>query len=130
MNPDESQTRLDKWLWAARFFKTRGLATDAVTGGKVQVNGGRAKPARPIRIGDEIVIRRGPSTVIVTVRALSDRRGPAAEAVLLYEETEASRSAREDARKARAEALPAPRIDYGGRPTKRDRRASIRSRRS
>jgi len=130
MPSEMSQTRLDKWLWAARFFKTRGLATDAATGGKVQVNGGRAKPARPIRIGDEVIVRRGPSTLTVTVRALSDRRGPASEAVLLYEETESSRAAREEARKARAEALPAPKIDYGGRPTKRDRRASIRSRRT
>ena len=126
--PPVSDVRLDKWLWAARFFKTRGLAAAAAAGGKVQVNGGRAKPARPLRVGDVVIVRRGPSTMIVAVRALGDRRGPASAAALLYEETEASQIARADARRARAEAPPVPTIDYGGRPSKRDRRASIRQR--
>lgn len=78
--------RLDKWLWAARFFKTRALAAKAIEGGKVDVKGAAAKPGKPIRVGDVLGIRLGPYEHVVTVKALSARRGPAAEAVLLYEE--------------------------------------------
>src|SRR5918994_6487361 len=89
------KVRLDKWLWAARFFKTRALAAEAVEGGKIQVNGDRPKRARPVQVGDELRIRLGPYEHIISVRALSDRRGPATQAAGLYEESAASRSARE-----------------------------------
>ena len=115
------KVRLDKWLWAARFFKTRALAAEAVEGGKVEVNGDRPKRARPLQVGDELRIRLGPYEHIVTVRALSDRRGPATRAAGLYQETEASRSARE----ARALQLKSLHSLFGpekGRPTKKDRR--------
>jgi ribosome-associated heat shock protein Hsp15 len=115
------KVRLDKWLWAARFFKTRALAAEAVEGGKIQVNGDRPKRARPIQVGDEVRIRLGPYEHIVTVRGLSDRRGPASQAAGLYEETEASRSARE----ALAVQLKSLHSLFGpekGRPTKKDRR--------
>src|SRR5919109_2461914 len=92
---EDGKVRLDKWLWAARFFKTRALAAEAVEGGKFQVNGDRPKRARPLQPGDEIRIRLGPYEHIVTVRALSDRRGPASQAAALYQESEASRTARE-----------------------------------
>ena len=81
--PDDGRVRLDKWLWAARFFKTRSLAADAIAGGKVQVNGDRAKRSRPVQVGDEIRVRLGPYEHLVTVRALSARRGPAAQAAEL-----------------------------------------------
>ena len=87
--------RLDKWLWAARFFKTRSLATDAIAGGKVDVNGDRAKPAKAVKPGDEIRLRIGPYEHILIVRELGERRGPASVAQTLYEETEASRAERE-----------------------------------
>ena len=115
------KVRLDKWLWAARFFKTRALAAEAEEGGKVEVNGDRPKRARPLQVGDELRIRLGPYEHIVTVRALSDRRGPATQAAGLYQETEASRSARE----ARALQLKSLHSLFGpekGRPTKKDRR--------
>jgi ribosome-associated heat shock protein Hsp15 len=115
------KVRLDKWLWAARFFKTRALAAEAVAGGKVEVNGDRPKRARPLQVGDELRIRLGPYEHIVTVRALSDRRGPATQAAGLYQETEASRRARE----ARALQLKSLHSLFGpekGRPTKKDRR--------
>lgn len=117
--PDK--VRVDKWLWAARFFKTRALAAEAVEGGKVQLNGDRPKRARPLQVGDELRIRLGPYQHIVTVRALSDRRGPATQAAALYQETEASRSARE----ALAIQLKSLHSLFGpekGRPTKKDRR--------
>ena len=115
------KVRLDKWLWAARFFKTRALAAEAVAGGKVEVNGDRPKRARPLQVGDELRIRLGPYEHIVTVRALADRRGPATQAAGRYQETEASRSARE----ARALQLKSLHSLFGpekGRPTKKDRR--------
>src|SRR5437868_12615554 len=87
--------RLDKWLWAARFFKTRSLATEAVNGGKVELNGLRPKPSKDVKIGDQLRIRVGPFIHEVTVRALSDRRGSAAAAALLFEESAASSAARE-----------------------------------
>ena len=115
------KVRLDKWLWAARFFKTRALAAEAVEGGKVQVNGDRPKRARQVQLGDEIRVRLGPYEHVVTVRGLSDRRGPAPRAAELYEETEASRNARE-ARSVQLKSLHALFGPDKGRPTKKDRR--------
>ena len=118
---DDGRVRLDKWLWAARFYKTRGLASDAIAGGKVQVNGDRAKRARPVQPGDEIRIRQGPYEHHVVVRALSARRGPASAAAELYEETPASRAARE-AMALQLKSLHAAFVPDKGRPTKKDRR--------
>jgi ribosome-associated heat shock protein Hsp15 len=113
--------RIDKWLWAARFFKTRSLATEAVLAGHVQVGGARVKPAREVRVGDALVIRRGAVTWNVEVRALAERRGPASEAAKLYEETKESQDAREQQRLERRLAAPLG-SDLGARPTKQDRR--------
>jgi ribosome-associated heat shock protein Hsp15 len=118
---DDGRVRLDKWLWAARFYKTRGLASEAIAGGKVQVNGDRAKRARPVQPGDEIRIRQGPYEHQVVVRALSARRGPASAAAELYEETAASRAARE-AMALQLKSLHAAFVPDKGRPTKKDRR--------
>lgn len=113
--------RLDKWLWAARFFKTRSQATDAVDGGHVEVNGDRAKPSKQLAVGDELRIRLNQFTWVVHVQGFSERRGPASEARLLYTETEASAADR--ARLAEQRRLaPTPAYEEGGRPTKRDRR--------
>src|SRR5882762_2511127 len=110
--------RLDKWLWAARFFKTRALAAAAVAGGKVQINGSRAKP---VKVGDDLRVRVGPYEWLVTVRALSERRGPPKDAQLLYDESPEGRGARE--RLAQAHKIaPAPTYQGKGRPTKKDRR--------
>lgn len=111
--------RVDKWLWAARFFKTRALAVEAIEGGRVSVNGERAKPAKALRVGDQLAIRRPPFEHQVVVKGLSDKRGPAATAALLYEETEESR-ARRAALAAEMKSLPQPR--FKGRPTKKTRR--------
>jgi ribosome-associated heat shock protein Hsp15 len=115
------KVRLDKWLWVARFFKTRALAAEAVEGGKVQVNGDRPKRARPVQVGDELRIRLGPYEYTVSVRALSDRRGPATQAAGLYEESAASRSARE-ALTVQLKSLNSLFGPEKGRPTKKDRR--------
>ncbi|MCC6847659.1 MAG: hypothetical protein IT294_04095 [Deltaproteobacteria bacterium] len=123
-----AETRLDRWLWAARFFKTRGLAGEAVAGGLVHLNGSRAKPAKPVRLGHTVEVQRGEQVTTVVVRGLSERRGPAAEAVLLYEETPASVNARAEHLARRREAA-AGRFERLGRPTKQDRRESIRFRR-
>jgi ribosome-associated heat shock protein Hsp15 len=114
--------RVDKWLWAARFFKTRSLAGDAIGGGKVLVNGERAKPAKAVQAGDEVRVRLGPHEHCVIVRAVSERRGPATVAAALYEETDASRSAREKLAEQLRMAPPAFVYEDKGRPTKRDRR--------
>jgi ribosome-associated heat shock protein Hsp15 len=119
------RVRLDRWLWAARFFKTRELATEAVEGGKVHLNGERVKPAHAIRPGDRLEIRRGMEQFEILVRDLSDRRGPAAEAQQLYEETAVSRQRREaeaELRRLHLAAAPRP----SGRPDKRQRRRIIR----
>lgn len=113
--------RVDKWLWAARFFKTRSLASDAVSGGKVRINGATTKPARDIKVGDKLEIANSETRWVVTVQALSDKRGPAPEARLLYEETPESIAAREAERDAR-KFIQDPAADLHGRPTKRDRR--------
>ena len=113
--------RLDKWLWAARFFKTRSLAQQAVAAGRVLLDGERTKPAHEVKLGQEISIRAGDWRWQVKVRALSERRGPAEEARRLYEETAASAAERQ--RRADLRRLsPEPGIDRKGRPTKRDRR--------
>ena len=119
--------RVDKWLWAARFFKTRSLAAQAVDGGKVQVNGDRVKPAKTIRPGDEVRVRLGPYEHIVDVRATAERRGSASVAALLYSETDASRAAREKLHWQLTSAAPAMEPEKG-RPTKRDRRVLERFR--
>ena len=117
--------RLDKWLWAARFFKTRALATAAIKGGKVHVNGHRAKPAKEVVVGDALIITREQEESHVTVRALSVQRGPASVAALLYEETPESIARRgmvKDQRRWEAAAVQAP----AKRPNKHDRRRIIR----
>lgn len=114
--------RIDKWLWAARFYKTRSLAVDEINKGRVLVNEQTVKPARDVRPGDTVSVRQGPVTRVVVVRGLSGQRGPAPVAQQLYEETEASRLAREAAAEQhRLAAEPALSIEQG-RPTKRDRR--------
>jgi ribosome-associated heat shock protein Hsp15 len=120
---DESdRLRLDKWLWAARFFKHRAQATEAVAGGKVEVNGERAKPAKALKLGDEIRLRLGPYEHIVIVRELSERRGPASAAQALYEETLESKTERERLA-AQLRMAPATFVyEEKGRPTKKDRR--------
>jgi ribosome-associated heat shock protein Hsp15 len=116
------RVRIDKWLWAARFFKTRSLAADAVGGGKVSLNGDGVKPAKMVQIGDEVRIRLGPYEHVVTVRGLSERRGPASVAQALYEETAASVAAREKLAEQLRMAPAAFVYEEKGRPTKRDRR--------
>lgn len=118
---EDGRVRLDKWLWAARFYKTRTLAAEAIAGGKVQVNGDRPKRARPVAVGDEVRIRQGPYEHSVVVRELSERRGPAAQAVTLYEETAASREARERLA-IQLKSLHSAFVPDRARPTKRDRR--------
>lgn len=121
MPDDARRIRLDKWLWAARFFKTRGLAQEAVEGGRVHYEGQRAKPARDVQIGARVAITIGHDTREVVVTALSDRRGNAQEAALLYAETPESIVAREAAaaqRRAAAVSNPVP--DH--RPDKHERR--------
>lgn len=119
--------RIDKWLWAARFFKTRSLATDAVDGGKVRLNGERIKPARNVKTGDRLDIDNGAAEWEVLVRALSDVRGPAVVAQALYEETAGSTERRQrEAERRRLFREPSAAIK--GRPTKRDRRQIDKSR--
>ena len=116
-----SEVRLDKWLWAARIFKTRQIAVKAITSGRIRVNGNRAKPARMIRVGDELCVRKGPYTYVLTIEGLSQRRGPAREAQALYIESESSVLERErlakELRTRAAQVLFDP-----GKPDKRDRR--------
>lgn len=121
MEPE--QTRIDRWLWAARFFRTRGLAQEAIAGGHVHVNGQRTKAARALRPGDVLEITRGEERFEVRVLALSERRGPAAVARTLYEETEASSLARAAAQQARRDL--AGNRPPAARPDKRDRRRLI-----
>ncbi len=121
------QLRIDKWLWAARFYKTRSLASEEIGKGRVQVNGQVAKPAREVRSGDLVTLRQGSVTREVRVLGISAQRGPAPVAQQLYEETEASRLAREQAAEQRCLAAePALSIEHG-RPTKRDRRQMERT---
>ncbi len=115
------KVRLDKWLWAARFYKTRGLAQEAIDGGHVHINGDRAKPARAVKVGDEIELRLNQLVYQLEVIALAERRGPATEARLLYHESEASQAARE-ARTLELKAGWASFPQGDGRPTKKSRR--------
>ena len=123
----DSSVRLDKWLWAARFFKTRSVAREAVAGGKVHLNGNRAKPGRPLNIGDELRIQRAEEEYTITIVDLTARRGPATVARMLYEESEESRVKREKLAEER-------KLNYvqnssnEGRPDKRQRRRLIRFR--
>ena len=112
---------MDKWLWAARFCKTRSAATDAVAGGRVHVNGGAVKPSRELAVGDRLEISLGQQRWTVVVTGLADRRGPAKVAQTLYEETPESLAARERRRTELRASRPLG-ADLGARPTKRDRR--------
>ena len=120
-NIGDEKVRIDRWLWAARFFKTRSMATQAVSGGKVHVNGVRKKPANLVGNGDELRIRRGDYEFVVIVQGVSNKRGPAKEARLLYVETEESILARE-ATKEQRKLLKADPFAPIKRPGKRDRR--------
>ena len=118
---EAGRIRLDKWLWAARFYKTRALAVQAITAGQARVDGERVKPAHPMRIGERVSVRKSGIVVEADVTALSDRRGNATLAALLYRETGPSIAAREQfVAQRRAEAESSPR--FAGRPTKRERR--------
>lgn len=119
--------RLDKWLWAARFFKTRALASIAVSGGKVHLNHKRVKPGRAVTVGDGLQIQRGNEAFEVEIRAIISSRRPAAEAQLLYAEHEASTQARADAAESRR-LIPRP-IRAQGRPSKQQRRQLVRLKR-
>jgi ribosome-associated heat shock protein Hsp15 len=114
--------RIDKWLWAARFYKTRSLATDEIDKGRVSINGQEVKPARELKVGDTVAMRREGVTRTVVVKALSDVRGPATVAQQLYEETEESRREREHAVEQRRFAREPALAIENGRPTKRGRR--------
>lgn len=115
------KVRIDKWLWAARFFKTRSLASQAVSGGHVHLNGQRVKPARLVQEGDAMEIRKGVLTFSIIICGLHDKRGPASSARLLYEESEESIAKREEV-KAQRRLITAPASNPGRRPDKRDRR--------
>jgi ribosome-associated heat shock protein Hsp15 len=121
MSEPGDRVRIDKWLWAARFFKTRSLAAQAVDGGRVRLNGARVKPAKEVKPGDEVAVHIGELEWLIDIRALSARRGPAEAVRQLYEEREESRVRRQVAIAAR-KALPEPAFGFRGRPTKRDRR--------
>jgi ribosome-associated heat shock protein Hsp15 len=114
--------RVDKWLWAARFFKTRALAAEAIDGGKVEINGQKPKPAKTVRVGDEVRLRLGPYEYQLTVRGLSGRRGPASEAVKLYEEDPAGKTRR--LKLAEQHKVAAQAFAYGeGKPSRQQRDA-------
>ena len=122
MSPgDMDGLRLDRWLWAARFFKTRGLATSAIEGGKVRLNGSRAKKSKEVKVGDLVRIMKMPDEFHVRVRALSPHRRSAPEAAKLYEETPESIEARE-LMKAQAKSDPIHEFKFKGRPSKKERR--------
>jgi len=121
----DSTTRLDKWLWAARFFKTRSMAREAVAGGKVHLNGNRAKPGRTLNIGDELRIQRGEDVYTITIVELTGTRGPATVASTLYEESEENRQQREKLAAERKLAHE-QHASRERRPDKRQRRKLIR----
>jgi ribosome-associated heat shock protein Hsp15 len=116
-----NEVRIDKWLWAARFFKTRGAATEAVLGGRVHINGERVKPSKPVRAGDTLEVTIGTVRRVVAVIEVAERRGPASVAATMYAETAESRAAREQHALERRLARP-PGADLGARPTKQARR--------
>lgn len=121
MTEQTTSVRLDKWLWAARFFKTRSQAATAIDGGKIDVNGEKPKRAHPVQLGDTVRIGKGMFEWIVVVRGLSELRGPAKVAITLYEETASSKQTREE---LAYQLKNAPALTFlgGGRPTKRNRR--------
>jgi ribosome-associated heat shock protein Hsp15 len=121
------RVRIDKWLWAARFFKTRALAQAAVIAGKVRLHDERIKPAKDVRVGDLLVIRVGEFEWSIAIKALGERRGPAEEARTLYDES-ADSIARRTAQIAERKAFGNPAGERRGRPTKRERRQIIRFR--
>ena len=123
---DIGSVRIDKWLWAARFFKTRSMAADAVDRGRVRIAGEPVKPARAVKTGDKIFIDNGSNRWEVVVLGLSDKRGPAPQAQALYQETEDSIEKRDNDQEARR-LFPEPGSAIKGRPTKRDRRALTRA---
>jgi len=117
---NHDRVRVDKWLWAARFYKTRALAVEAIEGGKIEVNGAKVKRAKLVQLGDEVRIRQTPFEHVVMVRGISERRGPASVAATLYEETAESKKKRE-AMATQLRSMPADDWE-SGRPSKRDRR--------
>lgn len=124
---NQVEVRLDKWLWAARFFKTRSLATDAVKGGRVHVNGQRIKPGKSVQVGQIVRINKPPQRFEVEIVAISDKRGNFTVAQTLYRETDTSITQREheaELRKLAHQAM--PNNDFKGRPTKRNRRQIVR----
>lgn len=123
---ESATVRLDKWLWAARFFKTRSMAAEAVAGGKVELNGERAKPAKALKAGDTVRVRLGGFEHVVLVRVVSERRGPAAVARTLYEETAESLAARAELAEQLRLAPGGFVYEEKGRPTKKDRRTLSR----
>lgn len=118
---DAASLRIDKWLWAARFFKTRSLATEAIHAGHIKLNGSTIKPAREVKIGDELDITASNVRFTIFIRGLNDQRRPASEAQALYEETSESIERRERVKEAHKLA-PTPGSDLRGRPTKKARR--------
>ena len=128
MTPDDSRLRIDKWLWVARFYKTRSLASEAVQGGKVELNGDRAKPAKEVKPGDEVRVRLGPYEHVVLVRGIAPRRGSARDAQALFEETPESKAERERLAEQLRMAPAAFVWEEKGRPTKKDRRQITRLR--
>jgi ribosome-associated heat shock protein Hsp15 len=116
-----TRIRLDRWLWAARFFKTRALAAAAIAGGQVELNGARAKRAKPLAVGDRLRIRRGPFEYLVVVRALVQQRVPTAAAATLYDEDPEGKRRRERLAE-QLRVAPSLRYEGKGRPTKKDRR--------
>jgi ribosome-associated heat shock protein Hsp15 len=126
MDKDNGSVRIDKWLWAARFFKTRSMAADAVERGRVRIAGEPVKPARAVKLNDKLAIDNGSDRWEVVVLGMSDKRGPAPVARELYRETEESIARRENDSEARR-LFPEPGSSIKGRPTKRDRRAIARA---
>lgn len=122
---EDNNVRIDKWLWAARFFKTRSMATDAIDRGRVRIDGEPVKPSRNVKVNDKLLIDNGSDRWEVIVAAISDKRGPAPVARTLYFETDESIAKRENDKTARR-LFPEPSLDIKGRPTKRDRRAITR----
>ena len=118
---EDSKIRIDKWLWAARFFKTRSLSTEAIHGGKVHINQRRIKPSKSVKVGDVLSIRKFHTEFIIVVNDLSSRRGPASAAQLLY--TETSESIEQRQKSAEEHKKGGMRTRGSGRPTKKDRRA-------
>lgn len=122
---EDTSVRIDKWLWASRFFKTRALATEAVNGGHVQLNGSRIKPSRAVKIGDQLLVKKSGFEHVVDVLEISDKRGSATIARELYRETEASVLQREsESATRRAERLSRP--DFGDKPDKKSRRDRLK----